>query len=143
MTGRSWNWVGEDCIVHGFLCCEADRLPWRSIGELAVNGTVNDLAMCGARPSHLSAAFILEEGFPIEDLWNVVLAMQRAAQAAGVLLVTATRRWWIGEMGRDFHQHERIGLVREGTNIRPRGRNPAMLSSSMDPSPSMAWRSCR
>jgi hydrogenase expression/formation protein HypE len=59
-----------------------------NIGTLAVNGTVNDLAMCGARPQFLSAGFILEEGFPMDDLRRVVAAMQGAAAEAGVALVT-------------------------------------------------------
>jgi len=99
--------------------------PGGSIGELAVNGTVNDLAMCGARPSYLSAAFILEEGFPLEDLWNVVLAMQRAAQAAGVILVTGDTK--VVERGHGdgiFINTSGIGLVREGTNIRPERAQP-------------------
>lgn len=58
------------------------------IGELAVNGTVNDLAVAGARPRQLSAALVLEEGFPIEDLKRVVTSMRRAADAAGVEIVT-------------------------------------------------------
>ncbi len=62
--------------------------PGGDIGSLAINGTVNDLAMCGARPLYLSAGFILEEGLPIETLWRVVQAMQKAAAAANVQLVT-------------------------------------------------------
>jgi len=62
--------------------------PGGNIGTLAVNGTVNDLAMCGARPRWLSAGFILEEGFPIATLQRVVAAMQAAAAAAGVSIVT-------------------------------------------------------
>src|ERR1051325_6058475 len=62
--------------------------PGGTIGDLAVNGTVNDLAMCGARPQYLSASFIIEEGLAMEDLWRVVCAMKNAADAAGVLLVT-------------------------------------------------------
>ena len=58
------------------------------LGSLAVNGTVNDLAMCGARPLYLSAGFILEEGLPIKDLWRVVRSMAAAAAAAGVRVVT-------------------------------------------------------
>ena len=58
------------------------------VGSLAVNGTVNDLAMCGARPLYLSAGFILEEGLPIKDLWRVVRSMGAAAKAAGVKVVT-------------------------------------------------------
>ena len=59
-----------------------------SIGELAVYGTVNDLAMCGARPLALSAGFILEEGLPIATLKRVVAAMMEAARRAGVRIVT-------------------------------------------------------
>lgn len=62
--------------------------PGGDIGTLAVNGTVNDLAMCGARPLYLSAAFILEEGLPVETLKRVVESMRAAAQAAGVTVVT-------------------------------------------------------
>ncbi|GII84425.1 hydrogenase expression/formation protein HypE [Sphaerisporangium siamense] len=62
--------------------------PGGDIGDLAVNGTVNDLAMCGARPSYLSAAFVLEEGFPVEDLRRVTASMARAARDAGVPIVT-------------------------------------------------------
>jgi hydrogenase expression/formation protein HypE len=62
--------------------------PGGDIGRLAVNGTVNDLAMAGARPLYMSAAFILEEGFPLADLRRVVASMAEAAHKAGVLLVT-------------------------------------------------------
>jgi hydrogenase expression/formation protein HypE len=62
--------------------------PGGDIGKLAVNGTVNDLAMSGARPLYLSAAFILEEGLPLADLERIVRSMQQACQAAGVSLVT-------------------------------------------------------
>lgn len=62
--------------------------PGGDIGDLAVNGTVNDLAVCGARPLHLSAGFILEEGFPVADLQRIVASMARAAAAAGVQVVT-------------------------------------------------------
>jgi hydrogenase expression/formation protein HypE len=62
--------------------------PGGDIGDLAVNGTVNDLAMSGARPRYLSAGFILEEGFPIADLTRITLSMARAAAAAGVQIVT-------------------------------------------------------
>jgi hydrogenase expression/formation protein HypE len=62
--------------------------PGGTIGDLAVNGTVNDLAMCGARPLYLSAGFILEEGLPMATLEVVVGAMRVAARRAGVLIVT-------------------------------------------------------
>jgi hydrogenase expression/formation protein HypE len=62
--------------------------PGGDIGALAVNGTVNDLATAGARPLYLSAAVILEEGFPLGDLARIVASMRATATAAGVLLVT-------------------------------------------------------
>ncbi|HET9495695.1 MAG TPA: hydrogenase expression/formation protein HypE [Chloroflexia bacterium] len=62
--------------------------PGGDIGSLSVNGTVNDLAMCGARPLYLSAGFILEEGLPMETLWRVVSSMKQAAAEAGVSIVT-------------------------------------------------------
>ena len=62
--------------------------PGGDIGELAVNGTVNDLAVSGATPLYLSAGFILEEGFPVQDLRRVINSMATAAQRAGVKVVT-------------------------------------------------------
>ncbi|MDD1611543.1 MAG: hydrogenase expression/formation protein HypE [Methylococcaceae bacterium] len=62
--------------------------PGGDIGKLAVCGTLNDLAMSGARPLYLSCALIIEEGFPIEDLQRIVQSMQRTAEQAGVLIVT-------------------------------------------------------
>ena len=62
--------------------------PGGDIGALAINGTVNDLCMCGARPKYLSAGFILEEGLPMETLWRVVQSMKTAAEQAGAQVVT-------------------------------------------------------
>ncbi len=62
--------------------------PGGDIGSLAVNGSVNDLAMCGARPLYLSAGFILEEGLPMETLWRVVQSIKQAAEQAGVQVIT-------------------------------------------------------
>ncbi|MEW6430610.1 MAG: hydrogenase expression/formation protein HypE [Myxococcota bacterium] len=62
--------------------------PGGDIGSLAVHGTVNDVAMGGARPLYLSAGFILEEGFPLSDLERIVQSMAKAARAAGVPVVT-------------------------------------------------------
>lgn len=64
------------------------RFPGGDIGSLAVHGSINDLAMAGAKPLALSAAFILEEGFPVADLASVVESMRRAADQAGVAVVT-------------------------------------------------------
>ena len=62
--------------------------PGGDIGSLAINGTVNDLSMCGARPVYLSCGLILEEGLPMETLWAVVQSLKQSAETAGVQLVT-------------------------------------------------------
>jgi hydrogenase expression/formation protein HypE len=72
----------DSYVVHPLI------FPGGNIGTLAVNGTVNDLAMCGARPRWLSAGFILEEGLPLETLTTVLKSMREAAALAGVTIVT-------------------------------------------------------
>lgn len=62
--------------------------PGGNIGELAVNGTVNDLAMCGAIPEYLSLSFILEEGLPVKEFWDVLVGVKVACELAGVQVVT-------------------------------------------------------
>ncbi|MGB3776819.1 MAG: hydrogenase expression/formation protein HypE [Tunicatimonas sp.] len=62
--------------------------PGGNIGDLAVNGTVNDLAMCGALPEYLSLSFIIEEGLPLTELWEVLLTIRAACERAGVRVVT-------------------------------------------------------
>jgi len=62
--------------------------PGGDIGELAINGTINDVAMCGGLPEFLSLAFIIEEGFPVKDLWNIVISIKYAIDKAGVKIVT-------------------------------------------------------
>ena len=99
--------------------------PGGDIGKLAVHGTVNDLAMCGARPLHLSVGFILEEGLPMEDLWRIVRSMRAAADAAGVTLVTGdTKVVDRGKADKIFINTAGIGQVREGVRIDPRRAAP-------------------
>ncbi|AFK03960.1 hydrogenase expression/formation protein HypE [Emticicia oligotrophica DSM 17448] len=62
--------------------------PGGNIGELAINGTVNDLAMCGAIPKYLSLSFILEEGLTMQEFWEILLSIKFAAEKAGVYIVT-------------------------------------------------------
>lgn len=62
--------------------------PGGNIGELAVNGTLNDLAMCGAAARYLSLSFIIEEGLPINHFWQILTSIKTAAEAAGVWIVT-------------------------------------------------------
>jgi hydrogenase expression/formation protein HypE len=99
--------------------------PGGTIGELAVNGTVNDLAMCGARPLYLSAGFILEEGLPMDDLWRVVVSMQGAARAARVALVTGdTKVVDRGKGDRIFINTSGIGMIHAGVHITPARATP-------------------
>lgn len=62
--------------------------PGGDIGELAINGTVNDLAMCGATPQYLSLSFILEEGLLMEEFWSILLSIKKASELANVKIVT-------------------------------------------------------
>lgn len=92
--------------------------PGGDIGSLAVHGTVNDLAMAGARPLHLSAAFILEAGFPLADLKRVVDSMARAAQAANVTIITGDTK--VVEHGKGdgvFINTTGIGVIPDGIQI--------------------------
>jgi hydrogenase expression/formation protein HypE len=99
--------------------------PGGDIGTLAVNGTVNDLAMCGARPLYLSSAFILEEGLPMEDLWRVVLSMEQAAKIAGVQLVTGdTKVVDRGKGDKIFINTSGIGVIPHGVEISPKRAKP-------------------
>jgi hydrogenase expression/formation protein HypE len=94
--------------------------PGGDIGKLAINGTVNDLAMCGASPMYLSVAFIIEEGFPMEDLWRVVLSMQGAARRADVTLVTGdTKVVDRGKGDKIFVNTSGVGMIIPGVEISP------------------------
>jgi len=92
--------------------------PGGDIGTLAVHGTVNDLAMSGARPLYLSAAFILEEGLAVDDLRRVVASMRAAAEEAGVQLVTGdTKVVDRGKGDQIFITTTGIGAIESGANI--------------------------
>ena len=94
--------------------------PGGSIGDLAVNGTVNDLAMAGARPMVMSTAFILEEGTSLDELARVAHAVGTAAMAAGVKLVTGDTKVVDSGHGDGVYINTAgIGLVDERADIRP------------------------
>ena len=94
--------------------------PGGDIGDLAVNGTVNDLACCGARPLYLTAGFILEEGLPFVDLQRIVLSMKAAAERAGVQIVAGdTKVVERGKCDKLFINTSGIGIVPEGVHIAP------------------------
>lgn len=79
---------GEIAISTDTFVVRPLEFPGGNIGSLAVHGTVNDLAMMGARPLYLSAGFVLEEGLPLDLLDRILEAMSAAAQAAGVAVIT-------------------------------------------------------
>ena len=94
--------------------------PGGDIGTLAVNGTVNDLAMCGARPLYLSAGFILEEGLETEKLWRIVQSMKKAADDAGVYLVTGdTKVVDKGKGDEIFINTAGVGVIEHELSIHP------------------------
>jgi len=94
--------------------------PGGSIGDLAVNGTVNDLAMSGAQPLVLSTAFILEEGTALADIARVASAVGAAAEAAGVRLVTGdTKVVDAGHGDGVFINTAGIGVLADGVDIHP------------------------
>lgn len=102
--------------------------PGGDIGALAVHGTVNDLAMCGARPIGLSAGLILEEGLPMEQLWRIVQSMQYAAAAVGVPIVTGDTK--VVDRGKGdgvFINTAGIGLIPAGVHIAPSRAEPGDL----------------
>ena len=95
--------------------------PGGNIGDLAVNGTVNDLSVSGAKPMYISAGFIIEEGFEIEELWKIVLSMKEAAKKAGVKIVTGdTKVVDHGKGDKIFINTSGIGIIEPEINISPK-----------------------
>jgi hydrogenase expression/formation protein HypE len=94
--------------------------PGGDIGHLAINGTVNDLAMAGALPRWLSCSLILEEGLPMADLWRVLMSMRQAADAAGVSVVTGDTK--VVDKGKGdgiYINTSGVGLVPHGRHVAP------------------------
>ena len=119
------------------------RFPGGSIGHLAVHGTVNDLAVQGAQPAWLSAAFVIEEGFPIDELREIVADMADAAGAAGVQIVTGDTKV-VGRGAADglFITTAGVGVI-PPAGARPRDAcRPATACSCRARSPITGWRSC-
>jgi len=109
--------------------------PGGDIGELAVNGTVNDVAMCGAKPLFISLALIIEEGFPMADLKRILESTHRAAQAAGVTVVTGdTKVVPKGAADGVFINTSGIGIIPDHVAIGSTGAQPGdkvLLSGTM------------
>jgi len=99
--------------------------PGGDIGSLAVHGTVNDVAMCGARPVALSVGFILEEGLPMEDLRRITRSMQQASAGVPVPIVTGDTK--VVDRGKGdgvYINTSGIGLVHPGARVSPRRAAP-------------------
>lgn len=99
--------------------------PGGDIGSLAVHGTVNDIAMCGARPTLLSAGFIIEEGFAMEELWRIAVSMAQAAKQAGVPIATGDTK--VVDRGKGdglYINTSGVGTVYPGVDIHPQRARP-------------------
>ncbi len=92
--------------------------PGGNIGELAVNGTVNDIAMCGAVPKYLSLAFIIEEGLTMKEFWEILVSIKEASQKANIKIVTGdTKVVERGKGDKIFINTSGIGLIHPKANI--------------------------
>ncbi|MDP2646421.1 MAG: hydrogenase expression/formation protein HypE [Desulfobacterales bacterium] len=119
MGAQRLAFTTDSYVVHPLF------FPGGDIGTLAVNGTVNDLAMCGARPLYLSAAFILEEGLPVATLRRVVESMRLSAGKAHVQIVTGDTK--VVEKGKGdglFINTAGIGIIEHQRSIQPRRVKP-------------------
>ena len=99
--------------------------PGGDLGALAVHGTVNDLAMAGARPLYLSAAFIIEEGLAMDTLWRIVTSMQQAAQNARVQIITGDTK--VVDKGKGdgvFVNTAGVGVLEHKLSIAPQSVRP-------------------
>lgn len=92
--------------------------PGGNIGDLAINGTVNDLAMCGAEAKYLSLGFIIEEGFTMDEFWQVLVSIKEAADKANIKIVTGdTKVVEKGKGDKIFINTSGIGIVHPKANI--------------------------
>jgi hydrogenase expression/formation protein HypE len=114
LTGKKLAFTTDSYVVRPLF------FPGGDIGSLAVHGTVNDLAMSGACPLYLSAAFIVEEGLPMETLWRIACSMQEAAQRCGVQIITGDTK--VVDKGKGdgvFINTAGIGVVEHDQKIAP------------------------
>ena len=119
LTGKKLAFTTDSYVVQPLF------FPGGDIGSMAVHGTVNDLAMSGARPVYLSAAFILEEGLPMDMLWRVVCSMRDAAQRCGVQIITGDTK--VVDRGKGdglFINTAGIGVIEHSLVIAPGSVRP-------------------
>jgi hydrogenase expression/formation protein HypE len=119
LPGRRLAFTTDSYVVRPLF------FPGGDIGSMSVHGTVNDLAMSGARPLYLTAGFIIEEGLPMETLWRIVSSMQRAAERAGVQIITGDTK--VVDKGKGdglFINTAGIGVVEHSLNITSQSVQP-------------------
>ena len=116
--GAILNLTGQTAFTTDSFVIAPIFFPGGNIGELAVNGTVNDLAMCGAIPQYLSLSFIIEEGLSMQEFWEVLLAIKWACEQAGIQVVTGdTKVVERGKGDKIFINTSGIGPLHPQANI--------------------------
>jgi len=119
LTGKKLAFTTDSYVVRPLF------FPGGNVGSMAVHGTVNDLAMSGAHPLYLSAAFIIEEGLPMETLWKIACSMSAAATRCGVQIITGDTK--VVDQGKGdgvFLNTAGIGIVEHHLNIAPPSVRP-------------------
>lgn len=116
--GASFEITGKTAFSTDSYVISPIFFPGGDIGDLAINGTVNDIAMCGAKPKYLSLGFIIEEGFTMDEFWKVLVSIKNAADKAGVKIVTGdTKVVEKGKGDKIFINTSGIGTIHPKANI--------------------------
>jgi hydrogenase expression/formation protein HypE len=122
IQGKKFAFTTDSYVVQPLF------FPGGDIGELSVNGTINDLSVSGADPLFLSASFIIEEGLPLEDFWRIILSMKKATEKAGVKIITGDTKVVDKRKGdKIFINTSGIGLIEDGIDISPKNIKPGDL----------------
>jgi len=116
--GAIFDWNGKTAFSTDSFVISPIFFPGGNIGELAINGTVNDLAMCGAKPRYLSLSFIIEEGLLMEEFWRILVSIKEACVAADVKIITGdTKVVERGKGDKIFINTTGIGSILPNANI--------------------------
>ncbi|MGK7940374.1 MAG: hydrogenase expression/formation protein HypE [Crocosphaera sp.] len=119
LPGSKIAFTTDSYVIHPLF------FPGGDIGSLAINGTVNDLAMSGARPLYLSLGFIIEEGLQMETLWRVIQSLQKASQTANIKVVTGDTK--VVDRGKGdgiFINSSGVGIIEHNQTIAPQSVQP-------------------
>jgi len=119
LTGKRQAFTTDSYVVRPLF------FPGGDIGSMAVHGTVNDLAMAGARPVYLSSALIIEEGLPMDTLWKIICSMRDAAKKCGVQIVTGDTK--VVDKGKGdglFINTAGVGVIEHDQSIAPQNVRP-------------------